>query len=133
MAPALDIATARSAFPALSDNPNYIFADNAGGSQCLATVAARVTDYLLRTNVQLGADYSISVSSTERVAQGIEAARQLVNAASVDEVGLGDSSTGLVENLARALDDDIFEGEEIIVTSEHEGKHLRFFLVWPFV
>ncbi|KAH8088987.1 PLP-dependent transferase [Cristinia sonorae] len=117
----LDVAAARSAFPAVSSN-SYIFADNAGGSQCLRAVAERVTDYLLNTNVQLGADYSVSVISTNRVAEGVEAARQLLNAASVDEVAFGGSSSMLAENLSRALEADVVEGEEIIVTGEHEAN-----------
>jgi len=119
-APALDVTSARAAFPALSDS--YIYADNAGGSQCLGAVASRLTDYLLRTNVQLGADYSVSVTSTNRVAEGMEAARQMVNARSVDEVAFGYSSSLAAENLARALEGDVLEGEEIIVTGEHEAN-----------
>ncbi|TCD66001.1 hypothetical protein EIP91_001948 [Steccherinum ochraceum] len=114
----LDVASARAAFPALSDS--YIYADNAGGSQCLGSVASRLTDYLLHTNVQLGADYSVSVASTKRVAEGVEAARKLLNAASVEEVAFGGSSSLVAENIARALEGDVLEGEEIIVTGEHE-------------
>lgn len=121
MSPAsLDIERLRAQFPALQDG-SYIYADNAGGSQCLKAVVDRISDYLLRTNVQLGADYSASVTSTKRVAEGVEAARELFNAASVDEISMGSSSTMLVENLARAIDSDILDDEEIIVTGEHEG------------
>lgn len=116
----LDVARARSAFPALKD-ASYIYADNAGGSQCLASVVEKLSDYLLRTNVQLGADYSVSVQSTARVGQGLEAARELFNAASTEEVSFGNSSSMLAENVARAIDADILDGEEIIVTGEHEG------------
>ena len=116
--PTLDIAAVRAAFPALSSD--YVFADNAGGSQCLATAAHAVSDYLLNSNVQLGADYSVSVSSTARVADGSEAARELFNAASVDEVAYGSSSTMLVENLARAMEADVRADEELIITGEHE-------------
>ena len=84
-------------------------------------VVDRISDYLLHTNVQLGADYSVSIASTKRVAEGVEAARELFNAASVDEISLGSSSTMLAENLARALDADVLDDEEIIVTGEHEG------------
>ena len=115
----LDIALVRSKFPSLESG--YIFADNAGGSQCLSSVVSCISDYLLNTNVQLGADYSVSVKSTQRVADGVEAARQLFNAASVDEISLGSSSTMLAENLARALEADVLSDEEIIVTGEHEG------------
>ncbi|KAI0349357.1 PLP-dependent transferase [Trametes cingulata] len=116
----LDISAVRAAFPALASG--FLFADNAGGSQCLADVAARISDYLLNTNVQLGADYPVSVTSTNRVAQGAEAARELFNAQSVDEVVFGSSSTMLVENLARAIEQDIKEGDEIIITGEHESN-----------
>ncbi|KAH9942236.1 PLP-dependent transferase [Epithele typhae] len=116
----LDITAVRAAFPALASG--VLFGDNAGGSQCLADVAARVSDYLLRANVQLGADYSVSVASTTRVADGADAAREMFNAASADEVAYGSSSTMLVENLARAMDADVREGEEIVVTGEHESN-----------
>ncbi|OJT11262.1 hypothetical protein TRAPUB_12215 [Trametes pubescens] len=117
---ALDIQAVRTAFPALTSG--YLYADNAGGSQCLADVVSRISDYLLNTNVQLGADYSFSVTSTNRVASGAEAARELFNAASVDEIAYGSSSTLLVENLARAIEADVHAGEEIIITGEHESN-----------
>ncbi|KAI8978355.1 PLP-dependent transferase [Trametes punicea] len=116
----LDIQSVRSAFPALDSG--YIFGDNAGGSQCLADVVARISDYLLNTNVQLGADYSISIASTNRVASGAEAARELFNAESADEIAYGSSSTVIVENLARAMEADVQPGEEIIITGEHESN-----------
>ncbi|CCM06051.1 uncharacterized protein FIBRA_08298 [Fibroporia radiculosa] len=116
----LDIPLVRAAFPALASD--FLYADNAGGSQCLASAVSRISDYLLNTNVQLGADYSVSVASTTRVADGAEAARELLNATSVDEVAFGSSSTMLVENLARALEADVLAGEEIVVTGEHEAN-----------
>ena len=127
-APTLDITTVRSAFPALASG--YLYADNAGGSQCLATAAHAITDYLLNTNVQLGADYSVSVVSTQRVAAGAEAARELFNAESADEVAYGSSSTMLVENLARAIEGDVLEDEEIIITGEHECEQ-SLLPCWP--
>ncbi|CDO72710.1 hypothetical protein BN946_scf184985.g130 [Trametes cinnabarina] len=116
----LDIKFVRSVFPALASG--FLFGDNAGGSQCVADVVDRISDYLLNTNVQLGADYPVSVASTARVASGSEAARELFNAESVDEIAYGSSSTMLVENLARAIEADIHPGEEIIITGEHESN-----------
>lgn len=47
----------------------------------------RISDYLLNTNVQLGADYSVSLRSTNRVlAEGPTEAAKLLNATSPDEV-----------------------------------------------
>ncbi|KAG9227061.1 hypothetical protein CCMSSC00406_0008261 [Pleurotus cornucopiae] len=57
--PALD--KARSHFPA--QKTGYIYADNAGGSQIPQDVANRIAAYLLYSNVQFGAGYSVCVQS----------------------------------------------------------------------
>ncbi|KAG9038123.1 hypothetical protein FS837_001299 [Tulasnella sp. UAMH 9824] len=119
----LDVQTeCRAHFPALKDG--YIFADNAGGSQCLKDVADRIYDYLLNSNVQLGADYSVSVVSTKRATVDPQkAAAVLFNAASPEEISFGSSSTMLVENLARAMEPQINEGDEFIVSfADHEAN-----------
>lgn len=111
----------RSRFSALRSG--YVFADNAGGSQCLDDVVHRLSDYLLNTNVQLGADYSVSEASTKRVLEeGPAAATALFNAESPHEIAFGSSSTMLVRNLASAMEEDCQPGEEIIITGEHEAN-----------
>jgi selenocysteine lyase/cysteine desulfurase len=121
----LDIEHVRSQFPALA--LGYIFADNAGGSQVTSDVIKRITDYLTNTNVQLGADYSVGQQSTQRVADGAIAAKELFNASSSDEVCFGSSSTSLVSNLTQAMENDIQVGDEFIITGEHEGALLTHF------
>ncbi|EKM81595.1 hypothetical protein AGABI1DRAFT_105130 [Agaricus bisporus var. burnettii JB137-S8] len=117
----LDVTKARSHFPALRSG--YIFADNAGGSQASQEVIDRISDYLSNTNVQLGADYSVSVESTRRVlVQGPTEVAKLFNARSPDEIVFGSSSTLNLENLARGLEQDIQPGDEFIVTGEHEAN-----------
>jgi len=120
----LDIDQVRSCFPSLTSR--YIYADNAGGSQTAQVVIDRIVDYLSNTNVQMGGSYSVGLLSSQRVAEGSVAAMELFNAASVDEVGFGPSSTMILENIARALDNDIQPGDEFIITGEHEGLFLRF-------
>jgi len=115
----LDIDQVRSQFPSLSSG--YIFADNAGGSQVVQDVIKRITDYLIHTNVQLGADYSVSKQSTQRVADGEIEAAKLLNAKSPNEVVFGPSSTALIDNLTRAMEADIQERDEFIITEEHES------------
>lgn len=116
-----DVSKARSHFPSLTSG--YIFADNAGGSQAAKEVVDRISDYLLNTNVQLGADYSVSLRSTNRVlAEGPTEAAKLLNATSPDEIVFGSSSTLNLENLARGLEKDIQPGDEFIVTGEHEAN-----------
>ena len=53
--------------------------------------------------------------------EGPTTAAQLFNAGSPDEIAFGSSSTLNLENLSRALEDDIQPGDEFIVTGEHEG------------
>lgn len=118
MASFVDVA--RVHFPSLLSG--FVFADNAGGSQCAELVAKRILDYLVNTNAQLGADYSISAESTRRVSAGIAVAAELFNAASPDEIVLGSSSTLNLENLARSIEEGILDDEQIVVTGEHEAN-----------
>ncbi|KAJ8590014.1 hypothetical protein M405DRAFT_182906 [Rhizopogon salebrosus TDB-379] len=120
MAP-FDINQVRACFPALESG--YIYADNAGGSQTTQAVIDRLVDYLTNTNVQLGADYSIGLLSSQCVAEGSVTAAELFNAASIKEVGFGPSTTMMFENIARALDNDIQPGDEFIITYEHEDNN----------
>jgi len=118
----LDVQKARSHFPALDSG--FIFADNAGGSQAAKEVVDRISDYLLNTNVQPGADYSVSVVSTQRLRDGPTEAAKLFNAHSPNEIVFGSSSTLNLVNLSRGLEDDIQPGDEFIVTGEHEGESI---------
>ena len=123
----LNVDQARAAFPSLASG--FIFGDNAGGSQVAQPVIDRFTDYLINTNAQLGADYSVSAESTRRVmSEAPEEARKLFNATSAKEVVFGPSSTANLENLARGLEKGIKPGDEFIVTGEHEGKLDEAFL-----
>lgn len=118
----MNVEQVRSRFPALSTS--YIYADNAGGSQCTAGVIHAITDYLSNTNVQLGADYSIGVKSTTRVSMGPTATAMLTHASSPSEIIFSNSSTQLAENLARAMEPSIKRDgqEEFIATLEHEAN-----------
>jgi len=128
---ALDIDEVRACFPALGSG--YIYADNAGGSQTPQGVIDRIVDYLSNTNVQLGADYFVGMLSTQRVAEGSFSIAELLNAASISEVGFGPSSTMILENIARALDNDIQPGDEFIITYEHEGLFHGFHVLFLFI
>ena len=116
----LNIDQVRSHFPSLSSG--YIFADNAAGSQVTHDVIHRLTDYLTNTNAQLGADYSISQLSTQRVASAAVEGAKLVNASDPSEIIFASSSTVNVDNITRAIEADVKEGDEFIITGEHESK-----------
>ncbi len=115
-----DLDFSRASFPALGGE--WVLLDNAGGSQTLGTVADRVHDYLLTTNVQLGATYEPSRLAAERVAAGVRAVAGLFGV-EPGEVVLGGSSTQLLQNLARSIGDDLTPGDEIVVTDcDHEAN-----------
>ncbi|MEO8702789.1 MAG: cysteine desulfurase-like protein [Kofleriaceae bacterium] len=115
----LDLARVRAAFPALASG--FVYFDNAGGSQTLGGVANRVRDYLLTTNVQLGASYAVSVASGERVHEAVAATAHHFGGADPREVVIGPSTTQLLHNLALAMR---FEpGDEIVISeADHHAN-----------
>ncbi|KAH5523506.1 hypothetical protein HBI52_058680 [Parastagonospora nodorum] len=111
-----DISKAREHFPALQQDQVYL--DNAGGSQALEEVIRSMTEYLSKTNVQLGASYHTGSQSNTKYEDGYQAAAKYLNA-DRSEIVLGASTTQLFMNLASALK--FKEGDEIILTKmEHE-------------
>jgi cysteine desulfurase family protein (TIGR01976 family) len=117
----LDLDFVRAQFPALSSSPWVLF-DNAGGSLAVAPVIERLTAYMRRYQMQLGASYGDSVEAAARVRAGREAVARWINSLPEDVV-IGPTSTALVQILARALEPLIREGDEIIVTNlDHEAN-----------
>ncbi len=116
----LDLDFVRAQFPALS--AGYVFLDNAGGSQTLGRVADRIRDYLLTSNVQLGASYAISEISTARVDEAARETARYMGAAE-GEIVLGASTTQLLQNLSRAMEAELSPGDEIVTTeADHEAN-----------
>lgn len=117
----LNIDFVRRQFPALSGD--RVFFDNAGGTQIARQAADRIYDYLLNTNVQLGASYDISQRSTQRVNEGIGAMAEFINAREKCEVILGPSTSMLLRILSLSLGEVFKPGDEVIVTnSDHEAN-----------
>ncbi len=119
--PPLDLAFVRSQFPALSGD--WVFLDNAGGSQILGRVVDRISDYLKTSNVQLGASYAISQLAGERLQEAQRRTAEFVNAERPEEVVMGPTSTLLVQLLARAMAHQFTPGDEVVVTrADHESN-----------
>ena len=118
--PPEQLAILRSRYPALA-TPWALF-DNAGGSVPLGGVIDRVTDYMRRYGVQLGATYELSQQAGKLIADGHRAAEQLMGA-EPGEVFLGASTTANIRLLARALRPLWTAGDEIVVTNlDHEAN-----------
>jgi cysteine desulfurase family protein (TIGR01976 family) len=116
-----DIHFVRSQFPALSSN--WIFMDNAGGTQTAGQVANRIQDYLFNTNVQLGASYDISQKASARVSEAQQVWAKVIHARDPSEIILGSSTTVLLQNLSRSLVQLFEPGDEVIVTNfDHEAN-----------
>jgi cysteine desulfurase family protein (TIGR01976 family) len=117
----LNIDFVRKQFPALAGD--RVFFDNAGGTQICRQAADRIYDYLLNSNVQLGASYDISQRSAQRVNEGIEAMARFINAREKCEVILGSSTSMLLKMLSLSLEQVFKPGDEVIVTnSDHEAN-----------
>ncbi|GHJ83970.1 hypothetical protein NliqN6_0372 [Naganishia liquefaciens] len=118
----------RPHFPAVTDD--FIFGDNAGGSQILRESVDAISDYLLTSNVQMGGGYMHSVEAAKRVEKGKEAAAVLTNVeGGPSQIVIGSSTTQLASNLGHACalagkTHGLFElNDEIIISAaEHEAN-----------
>ncbi len=118
----LDLSELRARFPTLGNPHNWIYFDNAGGSQILGAAVERIVEFLTGSNVQLGGSYALSQLAAERVAAGQHALARWVGC-DHDELVLGTSSTQLLNNLALAMTPQLSPGDEIIVTDvDHEAN-----------
>lgn len=117
---ALDLDFVRAQFPALQ-SPWALF-DNAGGSVTARPVIDRVTDYLKRHQVQLGASYGLSREAEAAVRAGEAAAATLLGA-ELEETIVGPSTTVNLATMARALAPSCAPSDEIVVTNlDHEAN-----------
>jgi cysteine desulfurase family protein (TIGR01976 family) len=117
----LDVDFVRRQFPGLAGD--WTFFDNAGGAQTLAAVVRRIDDYLLHSNVQLGASYEVSRTAGERVAAAAKWMAEYIHAAHPSEVVMGPSTTMLLRILSLCLAETWGVGDEIVVTNcDHEAN-----------
>lgn len=117
----LNLDYVRSQFPGLSRG--WTFFDNAGGSQILKGALERINTFLIEKNVQIGGSYEVSQSAASALYEARTAAMHLVNASRPEEIVFGNSTTALLQNLARAMLSQSSAGDEIIVTvSDHESN-----------
>jgi cysteine desulfurase family protein (TIGR01976 family) len=118
---ALDLDFVRSQFPGLAHG--WTFFDNAGGSQILKGAVDRINTFLFEKNVQIGGSYEVSQAAAAALYEARTAAMHLVNATRPEEIVFGNSTTALLQNLARAMQSQLSPGDEIIITvSDHESN-----------
>ncbi|MEH2387478.1 MAG: cysteine desulfurase-like protein [Nostoc sp.] len=117
----LNLDKVRQYFPALAGE--WTFFDNAGGSQTLKKVVDRISEFLLSSDVQLGASYAVSQLAGERIALATRGMATFINANSFKEVVMGPSTTMMLKVLSICLGQTFTSGDEIIVTNcDHESN-----------
>ncbi|WP_223787424.1 cysteine desulfurase-like protein [Marinicella meishanensis] len=115
------MAWVRQQFPVFQTTPNMVFMDNAGGSQTVRHALDAISDFLIHSDVQLGASYATSVRAADKVQSATAAIQTYLNAAHADEVVLGPSSTALVRILSQCLSQTWQPGDEVVITDvDHE-------------
>ncbi|MEH2229213.1 MAG: cysteine desulfurase-like protein [Nostoc sp.] len=117
----LNLDKVRQYFPALAGE--WTFFDNAGGSQTLKKVVDRISEFLLSSDVQLGASYGVSQLAGERLALATRGMATFINANSDKEVVMGPSTTMMLKVLSICLGQTFIPGDEVIVTNcDHEAN-----------
>lgn len=111
----------RAGFPALQND--FIFFDNAAGSQSPKRVLDAVADHLLHRNVQRGGRYRQSQEVDETIARARASVGLLVNARHPDEISFGMNATSFMRLISLAVGQSLKDRREIIVTDlDHESN-----------
>jgi len=117
----LDLNFIRNEYPSL--RTDYVFFDNAGGSQTLKRVMDKITEYYMTSDVQLGGTYSISTQARERINSGAAQIAQTLNAKFAHEAVVGSSSTTLIRLFSIVIGKTLKAGDEIIISNaDHEAN-----------
>jgi cysteine desulfurase family protein (TIGR01976 family) len=116
-------ARIRSLFPALNQEPGFIFFDNAAGAQIPQVVFDAINGHLLHCNVQRGGRYAKSMEVDATIARARESVADLINARGPDEVAFGMNATSFLRLLSLAIGRSLETRNEIIVTElDHEAN-----------
>ena len=93
----------RSLFPALNQEPGFIFFDNAAGAQIPQVVFDAINRHLLHCNVQRGGRYAKSMEVDATIARARESVADLINARDPDEIAFGMNATSFLRLLSLAI------------------------------
>ena len=120
------IEAIREQFPALQklhQGHMVCHFDGPAGSQVPHTVAEAMSDYLLNTNSNRCAPFSVSQQSDERVESGHATLAEFVGTHDPGEIIFGQNMTSLTLALSRAIGKTWNPGDEIIVTQlDHDAN-----------
>ena len=116
----MNLTQLRRQFPALMQQvagQSPIFLDGPGGSQVPQSVLSAMSAYLGYFNSNLGGAFFSSDKTVELMANARQAAADLLNAPSKEQIVFGANMTSLTFSFSRAISRDWTAGDEIIVTN----------------
>lgn len=116
----MNLTQLRRQFPALMQQvagKSPIFLDGPGGSQVPQPVLSAMSAYLGYYNSNLGGAFFSSEKTVELMADARQAAADLLNSPSRDQIVFGANMTSLTFSFSRAISRDWQAGDEIIVTN----------------
>jgi cysteine desulfurase family protein (TIGR01976 family) len=117
------IETVRSAFPALTRPPEFIFFDNAAGAQVPQIVLDAVNHHLLECNVQRGGRYAKSREVDATIVRARQSVADLVNARDANEIAFGMNATSFIRLVSLAIGQTLDKRNEMVVTEmDHEAN-----------
>jgi cysteine desulfurase family protein (TIGR01976 family) len=115
----IDVEACRRQFSALQRKVNGkvpVFLDGPGGTQVPRRVMDAVAHYYSTCNANHGGVFTTSRESDAILHEAHQAAADLLNAPSADEIVFGQNMTSLTFHLSRAFGRTLRAGEEILVT-----------------
>jgi len=117
------VDTLRAQFPALQKAGDFIFLENAGGSQVPQTVIDAVTAHLLDNNVQRMAKYQHSQGVDRKLQAARESVAVLVNAYRPEEISFGLNATSFIRLVSLGIGKMLKDRNEIVVTDmDHDAN-----------
>lgn len=118
---AFDVSLARGQFPGLSGD--WVYLDNAGGTQVPFQVADAIRNHLLNNNVQIGASYEHSKNAAASIQHGRQVMADLIGA-DPGEIIFGANVSTMMRMLALVLSELWDADDEVIVTDAEHEAHL---------
>jgi cysteine desulfurase family protein (TIGR01976 family) len=125
-----DVHALREQFPALTrvrgaDARVPVFLDGPGGTQVPQRVIDAIVNYLTTCNANQGGVFTTSRESDAILNQAHQAAADLLNAPSADEIIFGANMTSLTFHLSRAFGRTLRPGDEVLVTRLDHDANIR--------
>ena len=113
----------RAQFPAIQRAGEFIFLENAGGSQVPQTVIDAVTSHLIDNNVQRMAKYRHSQGVDQKLQDARESVAMLVNAIRPEEISFGLNATSFIRLVSLGIAKMLQTRNEIVVTDlDHDAN-----------